>query len=239
MPNRRKSPSHRKRTPPRLRSLAKWYRVGQPITLHLLPGQPISIMTVQYLDRDRFGVLVCDPQTQQMMHIANHCISRITFPRSQRDGSVLHPVNSPSSQSMMESQMNDAAWPSIRDPQDAWPLLADLRDADREHLRVFVLDTQKQVLHSEDLYIGTVEATMARVAEILRPAILHHAVALLIAHNHPSGGSQASQADIQTTRMLEQAALLHDIQLLDHLIVAGPHLTSLRETLPQIFTTRL
>ena len=62
----------------------------------------------------------------------------------------------------------------------------------------------------------------------MREALRHHAAAVIIAHNHPSGLAEPS-ADQAFTRHLKQALALVDVRLLDHLIVAGNSVVSMAE----------
>lgn len=64
---------------------------------------------------------------------------------------------------------------------------------------------------------------------MVREALRHHAAALIIAHNHPSGLAQPSAADLAFTRHLKQALALVDVALVDHLIVAGDEVASMAE----------
>lgn len=63
----------------------------------------------------------------------------------------------------------------------------------------------------------------------MREALRHHAAAVIIAHNHPSGLAEPSAADQAFTRHLKQALALVDVRLLDHLIVAGNSVVSMAE----------
>ncbi|MDP4590216.1 MAG: hypothetical protein NWS57_03930, partial [Burkholderiaceae bacterium] len=65
--------------------------------------------------------------------------------------------------------------------------------------------------------------------EIVKSALQHHASALILAHNHPSGSIQPSQADIHLTVQLKKALYLIDVQLHDHLIVSGQFVSSMAE----------
>jgi DNA repair protein RadC len=65
--------------------------------------------------------------------------------------------------------------------------------------------------------------------EVLRQALAHNAAALIVAHNHPSGVAEPSQADELITRRLKDALALVDIRLLDHLVIAGADAVSMAE----------
>lgn len=65
--------------------------------------------------------------------------------------------------------------------------------------------------------------------EIIKSALKHHAAAVILAHNHPSGVAEPSAADLSLTRHLKKALALVDIRLLDHLIVTANRAISLAE----------
>jgi DNA repair protein RadC len=123
-------------------------------------------------------------------------------------------------------------FPQIKTTGDAVRLLQPLMaHLPQEVFRVLVLNAQNQVVENIELYRGTVLGAEIRVAEILRPAIVRHCPALLIAHHHPSGEPEPSESDLETTRQLRQAAELFGIDLLDHLILGHKRALSLRSYL--------
>jgi DNA repair protein RadC len=83
------------------------------------------------------------------------------------------------------------------------------------------LDAQHRVLAVEELFRGTLTQTSVYPREIVKRALDHNAAALILAHNHPSGVAEPSQADRQLTRRLADALALIDVRVLDHFIVAG------------------
>jgi DNA repair protein RadC len=112
--------------------------------------------------------------------------------------------------------------PAIRSSKDALPILMPLlQDLNHESFCVLYLNTAGKLLRHELISSGGLTATVADIRLILKNALLQNANQLIIAHNHPSGNKQASTADIELTRKLNEAAALMDIRLLDHIIVAG------------------
>ncbi|MCB0154818.1 MAG: DNA repair protein RadC, partial [Anaerolineae bacterium] len=80
------------------------------------------------------------------------------------------------------------ARPQITSPADAASLLMlEMGRLEQENLRVLLLDTKNRVLASPTIYIGNVNSSIVRVAEIFRDAVRENATALIVAHNHPSG----------------------------------------------------
>lgn len=112
--------------------------------------------------------------------------------------------------------------PTIGRSQDAvnivMPLLQDLN---HESFCVLYMNNAGKLLRQEMVSAGGLTATVADIRIILKNALLYNASRLIVAHNHPSGNKQASQADIALTEKLREAAKLMDIALLDHLIIAG------------------
>lgn len=102
---------------------------------------------------------------------------------------------------------------------------------DRPH-EVFVcvfLDTQHRVIAVDELFRGTLSQTAVYPREVVLEALKHNAAALIVCHNHPSGCSEPSSADLQLTRALRQALALVDVRLLDHCVVTRHDVVSLAE----------
>lgn len=108
-------------------------------------------------------------------------------------------------------------------------LRACLRKHSYEVFVVLFLDTRHRLIAVEELFRGTVNQTSVHPREVVRRALQLNAAALIVAHNHPSGSAQASMADELLTRQLKSALALVDINLLDHMIVAGQRVVSMAE----------
>ena len=120
--------------------------------------------------------------------------------------------------------------PQIKSPADAANLLmSDMMLLEQEHLRILLLDTRNRVLSSPTIYIGSLNTSVVRVAEIFRPAIKDNAASIVLAHNHPSGDPTPSAADIHMTKAVKQAGDLLNIELLDHIIIGRNRFASLKE----------
>jgi DNA repair protein RadC len=118
----------------------------------------------------------------------------------------------------------------ITSPADAAGLLLHEMDAlDQEHLVVITLDAKNRVLCQETLYIGNVNTSIIRIAEIFRLAIRQNAPAIIISHNHPSGDPDPSPEDVQVTRQIVEAGKMLDIDVLDHLVIGHQRYVSLKE----------
>jgi len=119
--------------------------------------------------------------------------------------------------------------PQIRKAVDAVHLLMDMGHLSQEQVRVILLDSSRRVISTQTVYIGTVNMSVLRVAEIYREAIVRNCPAMIVAHNHPSGDVNPSPEDIDLTRALVAAGELLDILLVDHLIIGQNSWRSLRE----------
>ena len=100
-------------------------------------------------------------------------------------------------------------------------LIHAMRDQKREQLMVLYLDSSHAIIDSGVVAEGTLASNTVYPRELIKLALAHHAAALVIAHNHPSGSRQPSNEDRRLTRNLYLALSLVNIRLLDHLIVAG------------------
>ncbi len=120
--------------------------------------------------------------------------------------------------------------PQITSPADAANLvMLDMSLLEQEHLWVLLLDTRNHVVDVVRLYQGSVNTSLVRVAEIFREAIKRNCVAIIVAHNHPSGDPTPSPEDVRLTRQIYEAGKLLDIELLDHLIIGHQRFVSMKE----------
>ena len=118
----------------------------------------------------------------------------------------------------------------VGSPDHAYEIFKDfLEDLDREIFVVLTLDTKNRPLAVNVAHIGNLNSSIVSPACVLRVAILSSAHSIMVAHNHPSGDTTPSEADISVTKRLEEAAELMGIQLLDHLIIGDGEFESLRE----------
>ena len=97
-----------------------------------------------------------------------------------------------------------------------------------EHFMILCLDNRNRLIAEEVLSRGTVDQTPVYVREVINAALRHHAKSVILVHNHPSGETEPSRADIDMTAELKTALALVTITLHDHLIVAGKTLVSFK-----------
>ena len=98
-----------------------------------------------------------------------------------------------------------------------------------EVFAVLFLDSQNRLLALEEMFRGTLTQTSVYPREVVLRALHHHAAAVVLAHNHPSGSVQPSRADEALTQTLKTTLALVDVRVLDHIIVAPGQALSMAE----------
>ena len=96
-----------------------------------------------------------------------------------------------------------------------------MRDLKKEVFKVVYLNSQNQIIETEDLFHGTVNSSAVSPREVVESTLKHNAVSLIFAHNHPSGNPQPSKSDMDLTRDLIYAANTVQIKVLDHIIIGN------------------
>jgi len=111
----------------------------------------------------------------------------------------------------------------IDSAEDVSRLLGEeMRLLDYESVRVICLNTKHKVLAVEEVSRGTLNESLFHPREAFRPALARQAHAVILVHNHPSGNTTPSDADLQVTRRMKQAGELLRVELLDHVILGAP-----------------
>lgn len=130
---------------------------------------------------------------------------------------------------LLESQLREpvAAFTSSHAVRD-W-LRLQLATQEREAFIVLWLDNQHRLIADDMLFLGTINSISVHPREVVKAGLKHNAAAALLAHNHPSGHADPSDADRRITERLKQALDLVDIRLLDHLVVGGMDIVSFAE----------
>lgn len=123
--------------------------------------------------------------------------------------------------------------------QDGQPLLSpqmtyeflqsQLTDEEREVFMVIFLDNQHRVIKHSKMFFGTISHVEVHPREIVREAVKLNAVALILAHNHPSGRAEPSEADQRMTNYIVDCCQLMEIRVLDHLVIGRGEMVSFAE----------
>lgn len=108
---------------------------------------------------------------------------------------------------------------AILSTKDVWNECKDIRDSMKEHFLTIYLDSRQNQIKKEVISVGTLNSSLVHPREVFEPAIINHAVGIILVHNHPSGFSEPSQADIEVTEQLVDSGKILGIEVLDHIIV--------------------
>jgi DNA repair protein RadC len=108
-------------------------------------------------------------------------------------------------------------------------LLAHMSQLQNEQFACIWLDSQHQVIRFDTLFQGTVDSAAVYPREVVKAALGCNAAAVILAHNHPSGVAEPSQADQMITKRLETALTTIDVKLLDHMVVGKGIVVSFAE----------
>lgn len=112
-----------------------------------------------------------------------------------------------------------------------------LKNEKKEHLLLFCLDSRSRLISEpQTLSIGTLDASLIHPREIFVSAIKNYASRVILAHNHPSGSSVPSPADLEVTRQVVSAGKIVGIPLLDHIVVGKNEYSSIGQLSPDIFS---
>ena len=117
----------------------------------------------------------------------------------------------------------------VRNAKQAYQYLKEMGTYQKEQLRGLYVNSRYQVIHDEVISVGSLTSNIVHPREVFQPAIERGAVAIIIAHNHPSGRLEPTEADLQVTEQLIAAGEVLGIELLDHLIITATKYTSIME----------
>ena len=127
-------------------------------------------------------------------------------------------------------QKNNSSFPIIRTAREVYEYTKDMQNLSKEHLRGIYLNAHYKVIHDEIISIGTVDVSVIHPREVFKPAIEHSAVALILVHNHPSGVTSPSEADLSITSQIIKAGKFLGVDLIDHVIVTKDSFASIPES---------
>ena len=104
-------------------------------------------------------------------------------------------------------------------------LASKLSTREHEVFGVILLNAQHRLIAYEELFNGSIDSVNVHIREVVKAALKHNAVSVILVHNHPGGTAEPSLADIALTRRVKSAMWMVEIRLLDHIIV-GETITS-------------
>ncbi len=128
------------------------------------------------------------------------------------------------------SRFSDGGADPIRDASTlARSLIARYAHFVQERLGAVYLDAKNRVIREREIYVGTLNATTVSTRDVLRYALMEHAAAVIIFHNHPSGDPSPSAEDLVFTRKMVEAGKVMGVEVMDHLILGANRFVSLRQ----------
>lgn len=107
----------------------------------------------------------------------------------------------------------------ISSPEDVIPYLKNYAICEKEHFVAVILNGGYDIVKIHVVSVGTVNRTLIHPREVFGQAIKENAAALILCHNHPSGRTEPSLEDIETTKMLLESSKIIGIPILDHIII--------------------
>ncbi len=113
----------------------------------------------------------------------------------------------------------DSDQPVVDSPEKVATLLTNIRNKKQEHFVCLTLDGANRLIARRVVTIGTLTASLVHPREVFADAITDRAAGIIVAHNHPSGSLEISQADRDVTDRLTEAGKLLGITLIDHIVV--------------------
>lgn len=139
----------------------------------------------------------------------------------------LGPARANQLQVVMELARRFLAWELTRGTGFTEPnmvkdyLVSQLRSQPREVFVILLLDSQHRLIKYCELFKGTINAAPVYPREVVKLVLQHNAAAVILAHNHPSGVAEPSQADQRVTDRLKSALQMIDVSLLDHFVIGA------------------
>ncbi len=119
---------------------------------------------------------------------------------------------------------------NIKDPQSVVKAIrASIKDKAKEHFKLILLNPRNKIIGISTISIGTLNTSLAHPREIFKEAIIHNAMSVVLAHNHPSGDPEPSEDDLTITKRLTEAGKILGIEVIDHIIITKIGFFSFKE----------
>ena len=119
---------------------------------------------------------------------------------------------------------------NISTPQSVVKFFSFLKKETKEYFYVLSLNNKNIPVHYEQISVGTISESIVHPREVFCCAIREKASSIICVHNHPSGNSNPSSEDIETTKRIKECGDLLGITLLDHVIIADNSFLSMRKS---------
>ncbi|MDR3002481.1 MAG: DNA repair protein RadC, partial [Fibromonadaceae bacterium] len=124
---------------------------------------------------------------------------------------------------------------AIRSPAELMPQLSFLKHSKQENMVLVTLNGGNKVIKVHSITVGTANSTQMHPREAFAPALVDRAVAVVFAHNHPSGSHEPSMEDLFLTQKLCSVGRILEIPVFDHLVISSSGFTSIRNVNAEYF----
>jgi DNA repair protein RadC len=119
---------------------------------------------------------------------------------------------------------------NVKDPQSVVKAIrASIKDKAKEHFKLILLNPRNKIIGISTVSVGTLNTSLAHPREIFKEAIIHNAMSVVLAHNHPSGDPEPSEDDLTITKRLTEAGKILGIEVIDHIIIGKINFCSFKE----------
>jgi len=109
----------------------------------------------------------------------------------------------------------------IKDPESVIKAIrTSIKDKAKEHFKLILLNTRNKIIGISTISIGTLNTSLVHPREVFKEAIIHNAMSVVLAHNHPSGDPEPSEDDLTITRRLVEAGKILGVEVIDHIIIS-------------------
>ncbi len=108
-------------------------------------------------------------------------------------------------------------------------LVREMSGLTQENVVALYLNTKNDIIKNDTIFVGSLNTSVAHPREIFKGAVRYSAARVIIAHNHPSGNTDPSQADLAFTRRIVEAGEMMGIEVIDHIIIGDQEYFSLKE----------
>jgi DNA repair protein RadC len=126
-------------------------------------------------------------------------------------------------------KIGEETLPKIESIKDVVAQFSYLREKQREHLAALYLNARNEVVFKKHLFVGTLDANICHPREIFKHALEKNSASVILVHNHPSGESTPSKADLEITKRIQEAGKIMGIDVLDHVIISKNKIFSFKE----------
>lgn len=156
----------------------------------------------------------------------------ITYPEGGLPGTLISQTKKPHINSFRVQLVPLRQSPKVKinGPTDVANLVKEMEDYDREYGKIIHLSTKNEVIGTETISIGSLDAAVVHPREAVKGATLNNSANVIFVHNHPSGKCDPSREDIEISSKLKDAFSLMGIEMLDSIIVGKGCYYSLRES---------